>query len=98
MIDQTTTSREKINVRTADPLAVALLMKQLEVPFPIAQILVLRNVRTPEECIRYFNPELSHLLDPFLFSDMEKVTGRILSAVRNKEKIVVYGDYDVDGI
>ena len=89
---------EKISVRDADMLAVATLAKDLAMPMAIAKILVLRGLMTRDECARYFNPDLSHFHDPFLFHDMEKAVDRIFKAVKNREIIVVYGDYDVDGI
>jgi single-stranded-DNA-specific exonuclease len=98
MIHEIAVPRETIGVKTADPAVVALLMQHMSLPQAIAQILALRGLNTPEECSRYFDPQLSHFLDPFLFTDMEKVVVRIQKAILNKEKIVVYGDYDVDGI
>jgi single-stranded-DNA-specific exonuclease len=98
MIDQIAVPRETIGVKNADAAVVASLMQHMSLPPAVAQILALRGVNTPEECARYFDPQLSHFLDPFLFTDMEKVTARIFAAIQAKEKIVVYGDYDVDGI
>lgn len=98
MIQQPVAPLEKIGVKQADPAVVSLLMQHLSLPSAIAQILALRGLGTPEQCSRYFNPQLSHLIEPFLFTDMKKVIARIQSAVHNNENIVVYGDYDVDGI
>lgn len=63
----------------------------------IATLLVERGVRTFEEARRFFRPSLEHLHDPFLMKDMEKAVERIERALRAKERIMVYGDYDVDG-
>lgn len=64
-----------------------------------AQLLVSRGVKTREEAERFLNPNYeSDLHDPFLFTDMEKAVARILSAVANNEHIVIYTDYDCDGI
>jgi single-stranded-DNA-specific exonuclease len=46
----------------------------------------------------FFRPSFSHLLDPFLFPDMEKAVERITLAKEQKERVVVFGDYDVDGV
>ena len=63
----------------------------------MATLLVERGVRTFEEARRFFRPSLEHLHDPFLMKDMEKAVGRIEQALRGGERIMVYGDYDVDG-
>lgn len=63
----------------------------------IATLLVERGVRTFEEARRFFRPSLEHLHDPFLMKDMDKAVERIERALRGKERIMVYGDYDVDG-
>lgn len=89
---------EKISVKDADMLAVAVLSKELAMPMSIAKILMLRGLTSSDECAKYFKPDAAHFYDPFLFSDMEKAVGRILRAISDHERIVVYGDYDVDGI
>lgn len=61
------------------------------------QLLVQRGIRTYEMAERYFRPSLEHLHDPFLMKGMEKAVRRIVKAIIKKEKILVYGDYDVDG-
>ena len=60
-------------------------------------LLVNRGIRTEEEARRFFRPQLTHLLDPFLFEDMQKAVDRLNEALGKKERILVYGDYDVDG-
>src|SRR5690606_36542520 len=45
----------------------------------------------------FFSPDINHLHDPYLMKDMEQAVSRLLQAIRSKEKILVYGDYDVDG-
>ena len=92
------TQQEKISVRDADMLAVAKLAKEINVPMAIAKVLVLRGLTTLDECTKFFKPALSHFHDPFLFRDMEKAVARIVKAIESHEMIIVYGDYDVDGI
>ena len=76
---------------------VANLSSQLNIPPVLANLLVQRGIETYNEATRFFNPKLSDLHDPFLMKDMDKAVERIDRAVRNGEKIMVYGDYDVDG-
>jgi single-stranded-DNA-specific exonuclease len=63
----------------------------------IAQLLVQRGVDTEDEVRKFFKPSLEDLHDPFLMPDMEKAVKRLNKALGNKEKILIYGDYDVDG-
>lgn len=67
-------------------------------PF-LKQLLHNRGLKTKEEIEKFLNPSYEkHLHDPFLLHDMEKAVGRILEAVEKQEKIVIYSDYDCDGI
>lgn len=63
-----------------------------------AQILFNRNIITDEEISCFLNVQLKNILDPFLLNDMEKAVLRTYEAFRRREKIIVFGDYDVDGI
>ncbi len=73
------------------------LAKQLNVNTVIAKLLVLRGITTFDEAKDFFCPDLKNLHNPYLMKDMEKAVSRILKAIETKEKILVYGDYDVDG-
>jgi single-stranded-DNA-specific exonuclease len=64
----------------------------------IAQLMLLRGINTGEAAKRFLNPVLSHLEDPFLLTDMAKAVDRISRARDNGEAVLVFGDYDVDGI
>lgn len=66
-------------------------------PLPIAQILLQRNISDFSAAKSYFKPDLSEIHDPYLLCDMDKAVERILSAQSNNEKILLFGDYDVDG-
>lgn len=63
----------------------------------VANLLVSREVETFEQARYFFRPSLDHLHDPFLMKDMDQAITRIERAIGNKEKILIYGDYDVDG-
>jgi single-stranded-DNA-specific exonuclease len=80
-----------------DGQAVDRLSAELDISNPLAILLVQRGVKTFEEARAFFRPELTDLHDPFLMKDMEQAVSRIQAALENKEKILVYGDYDVDG-
>ena len=69
----------------------------LNVNMSIARLLVQRGIKTFNEAKSFFRPRLSDLHDPFLMKDMEKAVARLELAIANQEKVLVYGDYDVDG-
>ncbi len=73
------------------------LSKALGISQISAQLLIQRGVDTPEKGLKFFHPELKDLHDPFLMKDMDKAVARLNSALRDNERILVYGDYDVDG-
>lgn len=64
----------------------------------VARLLVLRGITTPEEVKAFFHPSLAAQHDPFLMKDMDKAVERLNRALGAKEKVMIYGDYDVDGI
>ncbi|MDQ6845172.1 MAG: single-stranded-DNA-specific exonuclease RecJ [Bacteroidota bacterium] len=84
-------------ILSADETKIAALQQCLKISYPLCKILVQRGVDTYENAKDFFRPQLSQLHDPFLMKDMEKAVQRILAAINNNEKILVFGDYDVDG-
>ncbi len=76
---------------------VAELSKALDIAPVLAKLLIQRGIETPEEAKTFFDPQLSSLHNPFLMKDMERAVERIELAIANDERIMVYGDYDVDG-
>lgn len=80
-----------------DSAVVKQLAHSLDVPETLALLMVQRNITSPEEADAFFNPNLDYLHDPFLMKDMNIAVDRISTAVKRNEKILVYGDYDVDG-
>ncbi len=73
------------------------LVEKLSCPPVIAKLLALHGIDTPEKAETFFNPSIEDMHDPFLFKDMDKAVERIIRAIEQKEKIIIYGDYDVDG-
>lgn len=73
------------------------LADQLKISPTLCKLLVQRGVTSLQEARDFFRPQLSHLHDPFLMNDMDKAVKRLNKAMGAKEKILVYGDYDVDG-
>ena len=63
----------------------------------LASLLIRRGITTESAAKRFFRPQLSDLIDPFLMQDMDVAVDRLNDAMGRKERIMVYGDYDVDG-
>lgn len=74
------------------------LSEELGISPILCQLLVQRGITTFDEAKRFFRPQLDDLHDPFQMNDMDKAVERLNSAMGRKEKILIYGDYDVDGI
>ena len=77
--------------------AVARLHRELNIPSIVARLLILRGVTDPETAQRFLHPALNQLHNPFLLADMKTAVDRLRRALEQREKILVYGDYDVDG-
>lgn len=84
-------------IKTADEQEVEQLHNALKVHPAICRLLVVRDIKDFDTSKDFFRPQLSHLHDPFLMKDMQKAVNRITEAIEWHEKILVYGDYDVDG-
>jgi len=70
-----------------------------EIPGLILQLLYNRGLQTQKQIDQFLNPDYGQdILDPFLFPDMDKAVSRIYQAIKNREKIVIHGDYDADGV
>jgi single-stranded-DNA-specific exonuclease len=76
---------------------IANLAEVLNVDRVIAQLLIQRGIETFDEAKSFFRPSLDNLHDPFLMKDMDLAVRRIEEAIAKNEKILIYGDYDVDG-
>jgi single-stranded-DNA-specific exonuclease len=80
-----------------DTAVVRQLAGALNISEALANLMVQRNITTPEEALAFFEPDLGYLHDPFMMKDMNIAVERISTAIKKNEKILVYGDYDVDG-
>jgi len=81
-----------------DESAVLEIAKKHNINYRLARILLNRNIDTDEKIVKFLYPKLEDLNDPYLFNGMDNAVSRILTSIENKEKITIYGDYDVDGI
>ncbi len=77
---------------TIESLSLALGVDQV-----VANLLVQRGIKTFDQAKAFFRPSLDDLHDPFLMKDMDKAVSRLVTALNNQERILIYGDYDVDG-
>ncbi|HKJ45727.1 MAG TPA: single-stranded-DNA-specific exonuclease RecJ [Balneolales bacterium] len=80
-----------------DEETVSALQESLGVSDIIARLLAIRGISTFESARSFFRPDLKDIHDPFLMKDMDAAACRVAKAIRESEKAVVYGDYDVDG-
>lgn len=74
------------------------LAKELGIPNLLSRILLNRGICCFDEARTFFRPDLEQLYDPFLMKDMDKAVSRLHDALRKGEKILIFGDYDVDGV
>ena len=89
--------RKRWTLLPADAVAVDHLQRALNINPILCRLLVQRGVTTFDQAKTFFRPDLTQLHDPFLMEDMDKAVERIELAIFKKEKILLYGDYDVDG-
>jgi len=80
-----------------NPMLVSRLAEELKIDRVLATLLVQRGITTFEQARTFFRPDLGGLHDPFLMKDMDKAVERLGQAIMSQEKILIYGDYDVDG-
>ena len=83
--------------QSVDKQQVADIVKVLNIDENLATLLVQRGITNYEEAKIFFRPSLSQLHDPFLMKDMDKAVERVMRAINDGEKVLIYGDYDVDG-
>ena len=78
--------------------AIEAIRSELNIPNVMAKILINRGVDNVDDAREFLYPSLDHLIDPFLMIDMDKAVDRIWTAIDGGEKIMIHGDYDVDGV
>lgn len=89
--------QKRWNILSADKNKIDTLRDAIKVHPVLCKILVQRGIETFEQAKNFFRPLLTDLHSPWLMKDMEKAVARIISAINKEEKILVFGDYDVDG-
>ena len=89
--------QKRWNILKANDEKAEALHQSLSINKVLCTILVQRGIDTYDIAKNYFRPQLSQLHDPWLMKDMDKAVDRVLSAIEKNEKILVFGDYDVDG-
>ena len=90
--------RRRWTLREPEAEAVRTLKSELDISSLTARLLVNRGIQDPDEAHRFLHPRFEDLHDPFLMKDMDRAVPLIRKALEKKQKIVVHGDYDVDGI
>lgn len=80
-----------------DSASIELLKSALNISEPTATLLINRGINNYDEARTFFRPDLNQLHDPFLMKDMDIAVNRLLKAIKKSEKVLIYGDYDVDG-
>lgn len=85
------------NLPEPNPVLVEALSEELNIGKVLASLLVQRGIKDFEDARHFFRPQLEGLHNPFLMRDMDLAIERITEAIKNDEKILIYGDYDVDG-
>jgi len=89
--------QKRWNILQPDETKAQALKASLNINIQLCRILVLRDIDTFDKARDFFRPQLSHLHSPWLMKDMRKAVDRIITAIDQQEKILVFGDYDVDG-
>src|SRR5215470_8209744 len=89
--------QKRWTIGQVDDQKVTSLQQSLKIHPSICRILVQRNIETFDQAKNFYRPQLSDLHSPWLMKDMDKAVDRIVTAIETQEKILVFGDYDVDG-
>jgi single-stranded-DNA-specific exonuclease len=90
--------KKRWEIYPANPPLQETLSKELEISPLTAQVLANRGISEIDQAYQFLHPSLSHLHSPFLMKDMDKVVDRVIKALSKREQVLVYGDYDVDGV
>jgi len=90
--------KKQWKIKSVDEQAVQLLSEQSGLSPLLSKLLVLRGIREVNQCNHYLAPNPAHFHDPFLFQDMKTAVLRVMKAIETEERVLIHGDYDVDGI
>ena len=71
--------------------------RDLNIPVTLSKILISRGIQNKADAKEFFMPDLNKLHDPFLMKDLDKAVERLIEVIKNREEILIFGDYDVDG-
>ena len=88
----------KLTNENCTPQKINHIVQKFGVSKDIAELLLLRELNSDDEIAKFLNPQIADMHDPYLFNDMDKVVARIKKAIDNNESVLIFGDYDVDGI
>lgn len=88
----------KLTNENCTPQKINHIVQKFGVSKDIAELLLLRELNLDDEIAKFLNPQIADMHDPYLFNDMDKVVARIKKAIDNNESVLIFGDYDVDGI
>ena len=91
-------SKTRWLLKKADQTIIDIFMQELELPHIVATLLVNRGIKTVEDARSFLYAARNDFHDPFLLSGMEEAVKRIVRAIKNGEKITIFGDYDADGV
>ncbi|MBO9660096.1 MAG: single-stranded-DNA-specific exonuclease RecJ, partial [Chitinophagaceae bacterium] len=89
--------QKRWTIKKVDPVAEEELRQVLKIHPVLCRLLIQRGITTFDAAREFFRPDINHLHDPWLMKDMDKAVDRIIQAISREEKILVFGDYDVDG-
>ena len=90
--------QKKWHILSPDPKQVSMLTDSLGCQSAVATALMNRGISSPDEAAAFLKPSLAHIRSPFLMKDVDRAVERILQAIRRGEKVLIFGDYDMDGI
>ena len=90
--------QKKWHILSPDPEQVSMLTDSLGCQLAVATALINRGISSPDQAAAFLKPSLAHVRSPFLMKDVGRAVERILLAIRRGEKVLIFGDYDMDGI
>jgi single-stranded-DNA-specific exonuclease len=90
--------KKRWHILSPDPKQVSMLADSLGCLPAVAVALINRGICSPDQAAAFLKPSLAHVRSPFLMKDVDRAVGRVLLAIRRNEKVLVFGDYDMDGI